>query len=315
MRILHHYRDVSADARGTVAALGNFDGVHLGHRALLEEARQLALREHVPFAAFVFEPYPRELFNPDATAFRLTPFRAKARLLEECGVDILFVLPFDAALAGTAAEDFVLEILVKELGVRHVVVGEDFRYGKGRKGDAVTLSYMGEMEDFGVTVFPHLTDGTGGKISSSRIREALRGGHPDDAARLLGHWWSVEGHVSEGDKRGRTLGFPTANIVLEGTLEPAYGVYAVNAYIGGSGRRHYGVANFGRRPTFGGAAPRLETHLFDFVGDLYSQLLRVDFVSFLRPEQKFAGLDALKAQLSADRDEAKRRLASFALGR
>ncbi len=311
MRILHHYRNVSVEARGTVAALGNFDGVHLGHRALLDETKRIAQQTNRAFAAFVFEPYPREFFRPDGKSFRLTPFRAKARLLEECGVDILFVLPFDRELAGTTSEDFVLDILVRELGVRHVVVGEDFRYGKSRAGDATVLSYMGEMEGFGVTIFPHLNDGAGAKISSSRIRIALEEGRPDEAARLLGHWWGVEGHVTEGDKRGRTLGFPTANVTLEGTLEPAFGVYAVRAFIGGSGLAHDGVANFGRRPTFGGTAPRLETHLLDFVGDLYGQLLRVELVSFLRPEQKFSGLEALKAQLVSDRDEARRRLAAL----
>lgn len=305
MRILRHYRDVPAGGRGTIAALGNFDGVHLGHRALLKEAARLAQKEGALFAVFVFEPYPREFFRPDGDPFRLTPFRAKARLLEEIGADVLLVFPFDAALAGMPSENFVLNVLVEELGIKHVVVGEDFRYGKGRAGDATTLSYMGEMEGFGVTIFPHLTDGQGTKISSSRIRDALHDGRPDEAARLLGHWWSVEAHVAEGDKRGRTLGFPTANLELDGTLSPAFGVYAVRAYIRGLGQPHDGVANFGIRPTFDKRSPLLEVHLFDFVGDLYGQLLRVELVSYLRPEVKFDGLEALKSQLAADRDAAK----------
>ena len=310
MRILRHYRDVPADGRGTVAALGNFDGVHLGHRALLKQAARLAHEEGALFAVFVFEPYPREYFRPDGERFRLTPFRAKARLLEEVGADVLLVFPFDATLAETPSHEFVLDILVKELGVKHVVVGEDFRYGKGRAGDATTLAYMGEMEDFGVTIFPHISDSEGAKISSSRIRDALRNGKPDQAARLLGHWWSVEGHVCEGDKRGRTLGFPTANIIMDGTLNPAFGVYAVRAYIRGLGHLHEGVANFGLRPTFAVPAPLLEVHLFDFVGELYGQLLRVELVSYLRAERKFDDIEVLKAQLAADRDAAKAILAS-----
>ncbi len=312
MRILRHYRDVPAAGRGTVAALGNFDGVHLGHRALLMEAARLAQEKGALFAVFVFEPYPREFFRPDGDPFRLTPFRAKARLLEEIGADVLLVFPFDAALAGTSSEDFVLKILVEELEVKHVVVGEDFRYGKGRAGDATTLAYMGEMEGFGVTTLPHLTDGEGTKISSSRIRSALRDGKPDEAARYLGHWWSVEAHVSEGDKRGRTLGFPTANLKLDGTLSPVFGVYAVRAYIRGLGQPHDGVANYGVRPTFEIPAPLLEVHLFDFVGDLYGQLLRVELISYLRPEVKFDALEALKSQLAADRDAAKAALTSNA---
>ena len=312
MRIVRHYRDVPPEARGTVAALGNFDGVHLGHRALLAETSRRAHEMGAPFGAFVFEPYPREFFRPKGEPFRLTPFRAKARLLEELGVDLLLVFSFDAKLAATPSEEFVLDILIGELAVKHVVVGEDFRYGKGRAGDASTLSYMGEMEGLGVTVFPHLNDDSGAKISSSRIRDALRGGRPDEAARLLGHWWTVEAHVTNGDKRGRTLGFPTANLKLGGTLAPAYGIYAVRAYLGGLGRAHNGVASFGVRPMFETKEPILEVHLFDFVGDLYGQLMRVEFISYLRPELKFDGLEALKAQMDADRAAAKQQLAAVA---
>ena len=305
MRILRHYRDVPTDGRGTVAALGNFDGVHLGHRALLKEGARLAHEEGTLFAVFVFEPYPREYFQPEGEPFRLTPFRAKARLLEEIGTDLLMVFPFDASLAGMSSQEFVLDILVKELNVRHVVVGEDFRFGKGRAGDATALAYMADMEGFGVTIFPHISDGEGKKISSSRIRDALRSGKPEKAARLLGHWWSVEAHVSEGDKRGRTLGFPTANLVLSGTINPAFGVYAVRAYIRGLSHVHEGVANFGMRPTFAVPAPLMEVNLFDFVGELYGQLLRVELISYLRAERKFDDLEGLKAQLSADKNAAK----------
>jgi riboflavin kinase/FMN adenylyltransferase len=315
MRIVRNYRDVPLGARGTVAALGNFDGVHLGHRALLNATSRIAQEQNATFAVFVFEPYPREFFRPTEPPFRLTPFRAKARLLEELGVETILVFPFDAVLAGTAAPDFVLDILVGKLGVKHVVVGEDFRFGKGRGGDAAVLGYMGEMEGFGVTVFPHQTDADGEKVSSSRIRKALKEGRPGEAARLLGHWWSFEGNVESGDKRGRKLGFPTANVSLEGTLEPAYGIYAVRAYIDGLGEAHDGVASFGIRPMFETPKPLLEVNLFDFVGDLYGRLLRVELIAYLREERKFAGLEALKTQMHADRADAKRRLAASDQGR
>jgi riboflavin kinase/FMN adenylyltransferase len=200
-------------------------------------------------------------------------------------------------------------VLVKELAVSHVVVGADFRFGKARGGDATVLGYMGEMEEFGVTIIPPLADGPEAKISSSRIRAALKAGNPVEAARLLGHNWSIEGHVRHGDRRGRELGFPTANLALEGVLEPALGVYAVRARLGETNSAFTGVANFGVRPTFGGSTPLLEIHLFDFAADLYGQLLRAELVEYLRPEQKFDSLDALKAQLHADVGDAKSILA------
>jgi riboflavin kinase/FMN adenylyltransferase len=305
MRILRHHRNVPKEAQGAVVALGNFDGVHRGHQALIQRARALAAEGGRPLAVAVFEPYPRDYFRPDAEPFRLTSFRAKARVLAELGVEVLIVLHFDAALATTPAQDFVLDVLVRELAVSHVVVGEDFRFGKGRAGDTTVLAYMGEMEGFGVTVFPPLADGAEAKISSSRIRAALTEGRPREAARLLGHNWSVEGHVRAGDRRGRGIGFPTANLVLEGVIEPAYGVYAVRAFPGEGRSGHDGVANFGVRPTFEVKEPLLEVHLLNFSGDLYGQLLRVELVDYLRPERKFESLDALKSQLEKDRDAAR----------
>jgi riboflavin kinase/FMN adenylyltransferase len=307
MRILRHHRNVPREAQGTVVALGNFDGVHRGHQGLIAKAKTLAQSEGRALSILVFEPYPREFFRPGAEAFRLTSFRAKARLLADLGADFIIVLHFDADLAAMPAQEFVLDVLVKELSVAHVVVGEDFRFGKGRGGDAAVLGYMGEMEGFGVTVVPPLADGPEAKISSSRIRAALTDGRPEEAARLLGHPWSVEGHVRAGDARGRDLGFPTANLVLEGVLEPKFGVYAVRAYAGEV--RHDGVANFGIRPMFETKEPLLEVHLFDFSGNLYGQLLRVELIGYLRPEQKFESLAALKAQIAADSEKAKAILA------
>jgi riboflavin kinase/FMN adenylyltransferase len=307
MRILRHHRNVPKEAQGAVVALGNFDGVHRGHQALIREAKKLARAGGKPLAILVFEPYPQEYFRPGAEPFRLTSFRAKARLLGELEADFLIVLHFDAALANMHAQDFVMEVLIAELAVAHVVVGEDFRFGKARGGDITVLAYMGEMEGFAVTVVPPLADGPEAKISSSRIRAALKEGRPEEAARLLGHFWSVESHVRAGDRRGKSLGFPTANLVLEGVLVPKFGVYAVRAHVGDTA--YDGVANFGRRPMFEVREPLLEVHIFDFAKDLYGQLLRVEFIAYLRPELKFESLDALKAQIASDGVAAKMILA------
>jgi riboflavin kinase/FMN adenylyltransferase len=311
MRILRHYRNPPAEAKGAVVALGNFDGVHRGHQALIAEARAIAHETGRPLAALVFEPYPREFFHPKDEPFRLTPFRAKALLLQEMGIEILVVLAFDAEMAGRLAQDFVMDVLSRELQVSHIVVGEDFRFGKGRGGDVSTLGYMGEMEGFGVTVFKAVAE-DGEKISSSKVRAALKAGHPDEAAHLLGHWWSVQSHVASGDRRGRELGYPTANLRLEHTLHPAFGVYAVRAQIAGGTQIHDGVANFGIRPMFLLPAPLMEVHLFDFSGDLYGEILTVELIAYLRGEMTFSSLDALKVQMAADSEQARRILAETA---
>jgi riboflavin kinase/FMN adenylyltransferase len=269
------------------------------------EAKRRASELKRPFAALVFEPNPREFFRPKDEPFRLTTFRAKARLLSELGVEILFVLTFDAELASMSAQDFVLEVLVKELAATHVVVGKDFRFGKGRAGDVTVLGYMGEMEGFGTTVFAPIFADASVKISSSDIRVALKGGKPDHAARLLGHWWRIEGHVAQGDKRGRLIGYPTANLKLEHVLHPAFGIYAVRAHLP-DGRVFDGAANFGVRPMFAVESPLLEVHLFGFSGDLYGALIAVEFIAYLRPEKKFDTIEALQAQIARDCDDAKR---------
>jgi riboflavin kinase/FMN adenylyltransferase len=306
MRILRHYRNPPAEAKDAAVALGNFDGVHRGHQALIAEAGRIAHETQRPLAALVFEPYPREFFRPGDAPFRLTPFRAKARLLSELGVEFLIVLGFDAQMAGKLAQDFVIDVLVRELAASHVVVGEDFRFGKGRGGDVTLLGYMGEMEGFGVTVFKAVAEG-GEKISSSKVRAALKERRPEEAARLLGHWWSIEAHVASGDRRGRALGFPTANLKLEHTLQPAFGIYAVRARA--HDRSYDGVANFGVRPMFKLPTPLMEVHLFDFSGDLYGEVLAVELIAYLRGEETFEGVEALKAQIAADCEAARRILA------
>lgn len=299
MQIFRHYENLPTASRGATVAIGNFDGVHLGHQALLKHAKTLGDK----LGVLVFEPHPQEFFKPGGERFRLTPFRAKARLLERFGVDALYALHFDAGFAALSAEDFVTKVLVQGLGVKHIVVGQDFQFGKGRAGNIELLTTRGREQGFAVSTFDLVGAGPQAKISSTRIREALRDGKPDVAASLLGHAWTVEGRVEQGDKRGRTIGFPTANVSLEGYLEPALGVYAVRVEI--AGKSYNGVANFGRRPTFDKKDVLLEVHIFDFEGDIYGQQIVVAFVAYLRPEQKFAGLDALKAQIAKDCERAR----------
>jgi riboflavin kinase/FMN adenylyltransferase len=299
MQIFRHYEQVPESARGATVAIGNFDGVHKGHQALLQHAKAQGGK----LGVLVFEPHPQEFFRPDTPRFRLTPFRAKARLLEQHGVSLLFALHFNAEFASLSADEFITKVLVQGLGVRHVIVGEDFCFGKGRQGNLALLQQRGAELGFGVTTFELVGEGEASKISSTSIREALRDGKPDVAAALLGHPWTVEGRVEGGDRRGRTIGFPTANVSLEGYLEPALGVYAVRVEV--DGRKYGGVANFGRRPTFDKKDVLLEVHIFDFHGDIYGQPIVVSFISFLRPEMKFAGLDALKAQIAKDSEAAR----------
>lgn len=303
MIVVRHFEHVPDAAKGAVVAIGNFDGVHLGHRALIAEGRRLAAAQGAPFGILAFEPHPQEFFRKGGEKFRLTPFRPKAEMLCRFGVDVLFAVPFNARLAAMPADAFIAEVLVKGLGLRHVITGGDFQFGKGRGGDAALLKAEGARLGFGASVFGAVMAAGDHKISSTDIRAALKRGDPKEAARLLGHNWTVSGHVRGGDKRGRTIGFPTANVSLKGYLEPALGVYAVRAGVGGI--TYDGVANFGRRPTFDKQDTLLEVHLFDFDGDLYGRQLDTSFVDFIRPERKFSGLDELKAQIAADSETAR----------
>jgi riboflavin kinase/FMN adenylyltransferase len=285
-------------ARGCAVAIGNFDGVHRGHQELLKHAKGIASAAGAPLAALVFEPHPREYFQPDGERFRLTPLATKAWLLARYGVDAIYALPFDATMAAMSADAFMTDVLKDGLGARHVIVGPDFQFGKGRGGTTESLRAFCAAHGVGFTMMEPVGDGDLAKISSTAIREMLQSGKPDEAAKLMGHWWSVVGKVERGDQRGRTIGFPTANVSLKGYLQPALGVYAVKVEV--AGRLYGGVANFGRRPTFDKQDVILEVHVFDYQGDLYHQDIVVSFVAFLRPEKKFAGLEALKAQIAAD---------------
>jgi len=315
MRIFRHYRDIPEALKGGVVAIGNFDGVHRGHQALMARARQLAAERNAIFGVLAFEPHPQEFFRPGAECFRLTPLRTKARLIAEQGADAMFALVFDAAMSAMSAQDFILDVLADGLGASCVVVGDDFRFGKGRAGDTTMLAYMGEMEGLGVVVISPVEDERHGKISSSRIRTALKSGRPAEAAELLGHYWTIESRVEHGDKRGRQIGVPTANMRIDGYLSPAFGIYAVRATVIEDDKpvgRYDGVASFGIRPMFEVETPLFETWLFDFDGDLYGKHLAVELVAYLRPEAKFSDLESLKVQIEADAQAARAALRTAA---
>ena len=281
--------------------MGNFDGLHLGHRSVIDLARGTA-----PLGIVNFEPHPREYFTPGAAPFRLMNAEARANRLAKLGVDQLYQLPFDATLAAFTPEDFAREVLAEGLGVSHVVVGADFCFGKGRKGKASDLAALGDALGFRTTIAPLIRQADS-EISSTAIRAALTEGRPRDAAAMLGHWHRIEGEVLHGEKRGRELGYPTANMSLAGLHLPRFGVYAVLVDIltGPQAGSYHGAASLGVRPMFGVNIHNLETFLLDFKGDLYGQHLSVALVDFLRPELKFDGLPGLITQMAADCDQAR----------
>jgi riboflavin kinase/FMN adenylyltransferase len=307
MRIFHHWRDLPADARGATVALGNFDGVHLGHVQLIRAAH--AARPKAPLAVLTFEPHPREMFRPDDPPFRLTLSAERADLLAPCGVSLIYEMPFDHEFSLMPAEAFVDTVLHQGIGARHLVCGPDFAFGHRRRGDTAFLAARAEALGIGTTLVPLVSDAQG-PLSSSRIRRELQDGYPERATAELGRPWAIRGEVMHGDKRGRTIGFPTANIALGRHLEPARGVYAVTVRLPDGSQRD-GVANIGRRPTVNaGTESRLEVNIFDFDGDLYGAELSVALHAYIREERKFPGLDALKAQIAADAAEARRLLAT-----
>ncbi len=287
-----------------VYAIGNFDGVHRGHAAVIGRARRLADELGAPAAALTFEPHPADFFAGRPVVFRLTPPPLKARALAALGVDGVVTLTFNAALAGLTAQEFLSQILIERLGVRAVVIGGDFRFGKNRGGSPAFLIEAGRRHGFVVDVIDKVADAAGEEaISSSAIRHALQAGDVAAARRLLGRPYAIEGEVIAGRKLGRTLGVPTANIALAPTNRLAHGVYAVRAAI--EGARFDGVASFGTRPTVDDGAPLLEVFLFDFSGDLYGKTVEVAFEAYLRPELKFDSLEALKARMGEDMAEAR----------
>ncbi len=287
--------------------MGNFDGIHLGHQSVINLARTDA-----PLGIVTFEPHPREHFAPAAPPFRLMNPESRANRLTKLGVKHLFQLPFDAGLAALTPEEFARDVLADGLGISHVVVGADFCFGKGRKGRAADLQALGNAYGFTTTIAPLIQFGDR-EISSTAIRQALTEGRPRDAAAMLGHWHRIEGEVIHGEKRGRELGYPTANMSVSGLHLPKLGVYAVRVDIltGPQKGSYMGAASLGVRPMFGVNTPNLETYLLDFKGDLYGQHLSIAFVDYLRPELKFDGLPALITQMAADTDQARQILSAL----
>ena len=293
--------------RGAVLALGNFDGVHLGHRHVIGQALALAGELRRPAVALTFEPHPRSFFRPDEPVFRLTPRQQKQALLLQAGLGGVITLPFDAGLAGLTARAFVTDLLVGRLRCAGLVSGHDFHFGKGRGGSPEMLHAFGAETGLPVRIVSPFASG-GVPVSSSAIRTALREGDVAAAAKLLGRDWSVTGEVRHGDKRGRLLGYPTANMTLDPACGLKHGIYAVRMTVDGVVRG--GVASFGRRPTFDDGAPRLETYLFDFSGDLYGKTVEVSFAGWLRGEEKFESVEALVVQMKADEAGARHLLAA-----
>jgi len=295
--------------RGGVVAIGNFDGVHRGHQAVLERALSEASQRNVPALVLTFEPHPRLFFRPEQPLFVLTPPAMKARLIGALGFDGLVEQPFTAAFAAQSAEDFVTGMLAGRLGIRHVVTGFDFHFGHNRQGGPAFLMEAGQRHGFGVTLVDAFRDEGGEVVSSSRIRALLEAGEVAEAAGLLGYRFTVEAEVIGGQRLGRTLGFPTANMRLSPEATLKEGIYAVR-FRRADGTLHDGVASFGRRPTVNdNGAPLLETFVFDFSGDLYGETCEVSFFGFLRSEIKFDGLDALVVQMKRDEAEARALLA------
>ncbi|MBW3243785.1 bifunctional riboflavin kinase/FAD synthetase [Epibacterium sp. DP7N7-1] len=304
MRIIRDYQFVDDQDRGATVAIGNFDGVHRGHRSVIDLARQAA--PEAPLGVMTFEPHPREFFAPNAPPFRLMSAEARAHRLEKIGVEKLYQLNFNYALSSLTPEEFARKVIAEGLGLRHVVVGADFCFGKGRAGTVEDLQRFGQEMGFGVTIAP-LMEYSKHTVSSTAIRTALSEGRPRDAAAMLGHWHRIEGEVIGGEQRGRELGFPTANQSIDGLHPPAFGVYAVLVDVldGPHKGSYHGAASVGVRPMFDGEQPNIETYLFDFKGNLYGAHLSVGLVDYLRPEMTFDGLEPFIAQMQADCDQAR----------
>tara|TARA_Y100001960_G_scaffold295214_1_gene339637 strand:- start:59 stop:1021 length:963 start_codon:yes stop_codon:yes gene_type:complete len=304
VHIYRHFQTLPNEARGAVIAVGNFDGVHIGHQAVISEAGHIARASQVPWAVLTFEPHPRRVFNPDQPPFRLTSFRSKVRAIEELGVDALIVQRFNRIFSERPAEEFITNVLADGFGARHVVAGYDFVFGHNRRGNCELLLAEGEKRGFGFTAVSAAVDNRGEVYSSTRVRNFLCAGDVRSAALILGRPFAIEARIAHGAQRGRTIGFPTLNLHLGSIIRPLLGVYAVRVgHLGDDNKVEKwmnGVANIGVRPTFGGDNIVLEAHIFDFDEDLYGHRVTVQLIDFIRAEKKFDGLDGLKAQISMD---------------
>jgi len=308
MRILRSYQCLPKKAKNAVVAVGNFDGVHLGHQKIMETAKKISGSVNVPLLVLTFEPHPRLFFDPGLSSFLLTTFRTKKAYLEDLDVDYLYPLTFDRKFSNIEANSFVKKILVDNLKVRYVVTGRDFFFGKGRRGSRDLLISLSEKYNFSYTCVDRLRDKYGTVYSSSAIRDFLKQGQIVRANKSLGRSWEIEGKVLSGDKRGKALGYPTANLKLGKYAKPAFGVYAIKGKIFSNSRNKWinGIANIGSRPTFSGSEILLEVHFFNFRKDLYSKFLSIRFHDFLRKEKKFKNTNALVHQIARDIEKAKR---------
>jgi len=304
MELIRGIHNIREKHQAGVLTIGNFDGVHLGHRAILNRVKALAAYYHVPAGIMIFEPQPREFFAPNTSPGRISRLRDKMELLKGQGIDYVLCLPFNPKLQQLDAHTFCQSILSDGLSVRHLVVGDDFRFGCDRQGDFEYLRQFGETHGFDVENTPSVLNTLGERISSTLVRQALERGDISAAQENMGHPVMLSGRVIHGQKLGRTIGFPTANVHLKGTMSALSGVYAV--MLETEGVRHEGVANIGMRPTVNGKTPVLEVHLFNFNGDLYDQYVQVTFCRFIRAERKMSGLSELEQQIQRDKEEAQR---------
>ena len=305
MQSYDRYTGLTEADKGAVIALGNFDGLHRGHQAVIERAKAIADDKGAPLGIGLFRPHPFRFFKPEAEPFRLMSAQLRAEIMPSLGVERLYEIPFTDALRDMDDTQFVEQVLHQGLGIRHVVVGQDYGFGKNRCGDVESLTKLCAARGIGVTALePIGLHKLYGKYGSTEIRKALKDGDVFHAAHMLSRPWCVDGLVQKGAQRGRTINFPTANIEFGDLVRPKFGVYAVEVTLA-NGTHKYGVANTGNRPTVGGEAARLEVNIFDYAGDLYGQRLRVHFRAFIRAEQKFDSFDALKDQIIKDADGAR----------
>ena len=305
LRVVRGWKGLPPADKGAAVAMGSFDGVHLGHQRVIALAAKAAAEQGAPLGVITFDPHPRVYFRPGEPLFRLMKPDQQARALEKLGVDMLYVLPLDAELAGMTDREFATEVLHRGLAARHVAVGFDNSFGKGRTGTPLTMRAYGEELGFGVSVADPVGDGEGAKFSSTAVRDALRDGKPEVAAEILGRPFAVEGPVQRGRQLGRKLGFPTANVDMADYVSPRFGVYATRTRLS-DGREYAGVANIGVNPTVQGITrPLLEVWLFDFDEDIYDRIIETDLIAFLRPEEKFDGLETMTKQVMRDAAQAR----------
>ena len=316
MRIIRHFEETPDELTGATVAIGNFDGVHRGHQAVIGHAADVARTRNTPLIAMTFEPHPRRFFRPEGEPFRLTPFRTKVAQIAALGVDAMLVVRFDHRFSQLTGDEFIDRVLIDGLKARHIIVGYDFTFGRDRGGNTELLTARKNAGAFDFDAVEPVASADDVIYSSTAIRNHLREGRPGHAAALLGRPFEIEGRVAHGDQIGRTIGFPTANVLLANYLQPAFGIYAVRVGLedGGNVSWHDAVANLGTRPTVGGTYPLLEPHIFDFSGDLYGQRIRVAFIEYIRPEVHYDTIEEMTKQIENDCDVARRILKTRAAG-